>query len=202
MAWDALSRDARDENTRDREKLIGIYIGILAVALAIASVGGGNAAKDAMRANLDATNMWAFFQAKNMRRHVIRMETDALELKLLAEPQMPEAAKSAIRTKIAEYRKQDEVLTKDPDKPAEKREGLDQLFEKAKALEAERDLALKRDPYFDYGAAMLQIAIVLASIALLSSGSLLVIASAAIALLGFLLTVNGFTLAVALPFLG
>lgn len=198
MSWDSLHREARDENRRDRDKLIGIYIGILAVLLAIASVGGGNATKDATRANLDATNMWAFFQAKNMRRHVLRTQIDELELKLVAEPQLNEAGKTAIAAKIADYRKQDALLTSDP----ERQEGLDQLWEKAKKLEAERDIALRRDPYFDYGQALLQIAIVLGSIALLSSGGLPLSASIIAAIIGLGLTINGFTLWATLPWIG
>ena len=50
------------------KKWVGVYIGVLAVLLAICSVGGANAAKDATRANIEATNTWAFYQAKNIRR--------------------------------------------------------------------------------------------------------------------------------------
>ncbi len=51
------------------------------------------------------------------------------------------------------------------------------MFNHGKALEAERDVAMQKDPYFDYGEALLQIAIVLAGVALISSGSMLLIAS-------------------------
>ena len=50
-----------------RNKWVGVYIGILAVLLAVCGMGGGNAAKDATRANIEASNTWAFFQAKNIR---------------------------------------------------------------------------------------------------------------------------------------
>ncbi len=202
MVWDELGRAAQEDNRRDRDKLIGIYIGILAVLLAICGVGGGNAAKDAARANLDATNTWAFFQAKNMRRHTLRLQAEELELRLVGEPSLTDQGKAAIKARIEDYRKQDEILTRDPEKEPARREGLDQLFEKARALEAERDVALRKDPYFDYGQAMIQIAIVLASIALISSGSMLLAASAIVAVLGGLLTFNGFTLMFAVPFLG
>ena len=48
-----------------------------------------------------------------------------------------------------------------------RKEGLDELFVKGKALEAERDVALRKDPYFDWSQALLQIAIVLASVHLI-----------------------------------
>lgn len=202
MAWDDLARMAESENSRDRERWIGVYIGVLAVLLAICSMGGGNAAKDAAKANLDATNTWAFFQAKNMRRHLLRVEMDDLDMLLLSQPEMPDAAKQAIAAKIAEYRKLDEILTKDPEREPERREGLDQLWEKAKVLESARDEAMRRDPYFDYGEACLQIAIVLASVAIISSGSWLILASGLLGIAGLFLTLNGFTLTFALPFFG
>lgn len=203
MVWDELTRDAESENIRDRDRWIGVYIGVLAVLLAICSMGGGNAAKDATLKNIEAANTWAFFQAKNMRRHVLRVEADDLELRLMAEPDMTADGRTAIEAKIADYKKQDEALTSgDTAKPIEQREGLDQLFEKGKRLEAERDLAMRKDPYFDYGEALLQIAIVLASIAIITKGSFLLAVSGALAAGGALLTFNGFTLALAVPGLG
>jgi hypothetical protein len=153
--------------------------------------------------NIEAANTWAFFQAKNMRRHVLRVEVDDLTLRLKAEPDLTADGRAAIEAKIAEYKKQDEILTAgDPAKPVDAREGLDQLFEKGKRLEVERDVAMRKDPYFDYGEALLQIAIVLASISIITKGSFLLGASGVLALVGSLFALNGFTLAFAIPGLG
>jgi hypothetical protein len=203
MVWDELSRDAEDANARDRDRWVGVYIGVLAVLLAICSMGGGNAAKDATLKNIEAANTWAFFQAKNMRRHVLRVESDDLALRLKAEPGLTPDGRAAIEAKIADYKMQDDILTTgDPAKPVEAREGLDQLFDKGKRLEAERDIAMRKDPYFDYAEALLQIAIVLASISIITKGSFLLGASGLLGVAGALLTLNGFTLAVAIPGLG
>ena len=153
--------------------------------------------------NLEATNTWAFFQAKNMRRHVLRVEVSDLELRLASEPDLLPEGRTAIQAKIAEYQSQDETLTTgDPAVAPEQREGLDQLFARGKALEAIRDRAMRKDPYFDYAEACLQIAIVLASIALIMRGNVLLIASGALGLTGVLLAINGFTLALVLPWFG
>ena len=53
----------------ERNKWVGVYIGVLAVLLAICNVGGANATKDATHSNIAAANTWAFFQAKNIRRN-------------------------------------------------------------------------------------------------------------------------------------
>jgi hypothetical protein len=195
MALDELAEDAAKNN---RTRWIGVYIGILAVLLAICAMGGDNVDKDAQRFNIDATNTWAFFQAKNMRRNSIRLAADDLELTLLASPTMEPAARSAIRAKIDEYRALDKTLTSDP----EKQEGLDELFAKGKALEAARDTALAQDPYFDWSSALLQIAIVLASVSIISGSTLLLAGSGALGLAGTLLMLNGFLLVVSLPGMG
>ncbi|MGE5266197.1 MAG: DUF4337 domain-containing protein [Deltaproteobacteria bacterium] len=187
----------------DRERWIGVYIGLLAVVLAICSMGGGNAAKDATLRNIEAANTWAFFQAKNMRRQVLRVQADDLALRLQTEPDLTAAGRAAIEAKIAEYKKQDAILTSgDPSVPVEAREGLDQLFEKGKRLDAERDTAMRKDPYFDYGEALLQIAIVLASISIIIKGNLLLAVSGLAGAAGALLALNGFTLAITLPGMG
>jgi uncharacterized protein DUF4337 len=181
-----------------RNKWVGVYIGVLAVLLAICGVGGGNAAKDATRANIEASNTWSFFQAKNIRRTAIGISADELELMLAAQPAMPVESRQKIEAKIADYRAQTQRLTTDP----VKKEGLDELFVKAKALEVERDIALRKDPYFDWSQALLQIAIVLASVHLIIGNMALLGLSGGLGGLGLLLMFNGFTLLVPLPFLG
>ncbi len=201
MALDDLVPEAAGETSRDRERWTGVYIGVLAVLLAICAMGGGNAAKDATLKNIAAANTWAFFQAKNMRRHVLRVRVDEMQLKLASEPDLPATARAAIEAKIAEYKKQDDILTRDPEREPGEREGLDQLWERGKALEIERDIAMQQDPYFDYGEALLQIAIVLASISIITRGTFLLAASAFLGIGGAILTLNGFTLAFTLPWL-
>ena len=198
MVWDELGRDASEDNQRDRDRWIGVYIGVLAVILAICAMGGGNASKEATLKNIEATNVWGFFQAKNMRRHVLRLEVDELELTVLSNANLTPEARTAVEAKIADYKKLDTELTSNP----KTNEGLDELFTRGKALEAERDTAMRQDPYFDYGEALLQIAIVLGGVALISTGSMLLIGSAIMGVLGTLMTINGFTLFLNIPFIG
>jgi hypothetical protein len=192
---DVMERLKSDSEARN--KWVGVYIGILAVLLAVCGVGGENAAKDATRTNIEASNTWAFFQAKNIRRHNLRVTIDDLEIRL-TEPGLSPATREAITKKIAEYKGTVQRLTSEPDK----QEGLDELLVKGKALEAERDVALRKDPYFDWSQALLQIAIVLASVHLIVGNMPLLAMSGGLAALGILLMLNGFTLIASLPLLG
>jgi hypothetical protein len=181
-----------------RNKWIGVWVGVLAALLAVCVMGGDNAAKDANRANIDAANTWAFFQAKNIRRNDIRLAADQLELMLVAQVDLRPEARTAIEAKIKSYRDTAQLYSTDP----KSGEGLDELFAKAKSIEADRDRALRKDPYFDFAQALLQIAIVLASVAIIAGTDLLVFLSLGVGALGTLLMLNGYTLAVAIPGIG
>lgn len=186
------------EGSDARSRWIGVYIGVLAVLLAICSMGGGNAAKDATRSNIEASNTWAFFQAKNLRRQMLRLQNDDFSLRLVAEPGLTAEGRKAIEAQIVKNKADIQRLTSEP----KTNEGTQELFKRGKALEVERDLAMRKDPYFDWAEALLQIAIVLASVSLITGTMALLGASGGVALLGALLTFNGFTLAFTLPLLG
>jgi len=193
---DAIERLKGDSDERNR--WVGVYIGVLAVLLAVCSTGGGNAAKDANRMNIEASNTWAFFQSKNSRRTALGLAADELELSLAAQGNMSADARKKFQDKIKDYREQMQKLTTDP----VKKEGLDELFQRGKSLEAARDVSLRKDPYFDGSQALLQIAIVLASVHLIIGNLWLLAASGGLGVLGLLLMLDGFSLAVPLPFLG
>ena len=198
MGWNDLALDAEKETKEKRDRWISVYIGVVAVILAICAMGGGNATKDSTRYNIEATNGWNFFQAKNLRRNALLLSVDELELTLKANPQFNAEAKALYEDKIKTRKADIARLANDP----VGKEGLDQLFERNKGLEKQRDESLRRDPYFDYGQAFLQIAIVIASVALISSGNLLLVFSALCAVLGALSTLNGFTMLFNVPFIG
>jgi hypothetical protein len=117
---------------------------------------------------------------------------------LAAQPGMPGEVKKRFEEKINEHRAEAQRLLTDP----KTKEGRDELFAKAKALEIDRDIALRKDPYFDWSQALLQIAIVLASVHLIIGNLWLLALSGGLGGLGVLLMLNGFTLAVKLPFVG
>jgi hypothetical protein len=182
--------EAIDSDKTHRDRLIAIYIGVLAVILAIAGVGGGNATKDATARNIEASNTWAFFQAKNIRRHEIRLQISEFEVLLATQPALPQPARAMIDERIAKLKKDEARYTSEP----ETGEGVEELKLRARDLERQRDLAMRKDPYFDYGQALLQIAIVLASVAIITGGTALLGLSGVLAAGGLLSTLNGFLL--------
>ncbi len=187
-------REAKEEANLDRR--IAIYIAFLAVLLSICSVGGGNASKDATRTNIQASDTWAFYQAKHQRETAYKLAAEGLRLRL-SEPGLPDATRKEIEKTLAAYNA--EIVHLDSD--AQKGEGKKELAAKAKDFENERDTALRRDPYFDFAEAFLQIGVVLASASIVLKNSSLLWGSGFLSVLGFLLMLNGFTLAVSIPFI-
>ncbi len=190
--------EAIDSDKTHRDRLIAVYIGVLAVVLAIAGVGGGNATKNATARNIEAANIWSFFQAKNIRRHELRLQISEFEVLLATQPAMAEPARAMIEERVAKLRKDEARYTSEP----ETGEGTQELMVRARDLEKQRDLAMARDPYFDYGQALVQIAIVLASVAIITGGTALLFLSGLLGAAGTLLTLNGFVLLFSLPFIG
>ncbi len=181
------------EERRDKtfSRRVALTTAIFAVILAIGSLGGSNAMKEMLLAQQEASNQWAYYQSKVIREHLNRGN------KLLLETQLaePSALKGAERAKF------EALAQKFGDE--EKRMNVDkkEIEPKAKAAEAERDRNQAKDPYFDYAEVLLQISIVCSSIAILSASRPMFWFSSVLAFSGLLLTINGFSLLVRLPFL-
>jgi hypothetical protein len=175
-----------------------VAISIFAMVLAICGLGGSNAAKDAMMSNILAANYFSFYQAKNIRQTFYELAADEVELGTLQDAALPEEAKARLREKLARYKATAQRYESEPATG----EGKKELIARAREQEVIRDVALRRDPYFDYGEALLQIAIVLISVSIIASLPWLAFFGGAVGLAGSLLTLNGFLLLVAVPGLG
>jgi len=169
---------------------IALTISFLALVLAIASLGGSNATKEATHENILAANAYAFFQAKSIRQTSLKIAVTDLELQLVRDQAMPASTKEIFQKKIDDYKKTIDRYESEPDT----QEGKKELLNRAKEHEKTRDHAMRQDPWFDYAEGMLQIAIVLLSVSILGSLPWLFVAGSILGLLGLLSTLNGFLL--------
>jgi hypothetical protein len=173
-------------------KRVALTTALYAVVLAIASLGGTNAMKHMLLAQQQASDQWAFYQAKVIREHQYRIQRLRLEADLAERgPGMKREARQKFEELQAKFTDEEKRYNTD------KKEAL----LKAKELEQDRDLHLTKDPYIDYAEVLLQIAIVMASIAILATSRLLYVFSLGLAILGGSLTLNGFLLFMRIPFL-
>ncbi len=163
-------------------KGIAVMIAVLAALLAIVEMGGKSAQNTSLSANIEAANLWSFFQAKHMRETALTVAADSLEL------MTPPAANTAAVTKrIDTWRSTAQRYASDP----ESGEGRKELAVRAKDAEQRRDLALHAYHKFEYGAAMLEIGIVLASASVVTGMILLAVAAAGLGVLGTAFGVMG-----------
>jgi hypothetical protein len=131
-----------------------------------------------MASNIEASNLWAFFQAKSVRMTTMRTAAEQMEVlaPAVAQPgQVPAVGKQieAWRANAARY-----------DSEPETGEGRKELSAKAKAAEERRDRALAAYHIFEYAAAALQIAIVLSSAATVTGVFALAIGAGGLGLVG------------------
>jgi len=169
---------------------VALITGIFAVILAISHLGGDMATKEMLMAQQQASDQWAFFQAKNIREHIDRNQKTILTLNLLEK----DALKPEVRQRYEEELRQ--VTAAEGRYAAEK----DESEKEARHLEQERDLYRSKDPYFEYAEVLLAIAIVMSSIAILAYSRMALSMALVSAGLGTLLAANGFLLIVRLPF--
>jgi hypothetical protein len=144
-------------------KRIALLISILALVLSISETLGKGAQTTAIDRNIEASNLWSFFQAKTIRMTVVRTAAEAAELEssITGQPK----SKEAIAERVASWRKTAERYDSEP----ETKEGRKELASRAKDAEKIRDRSLAAYHHFETASAALQIAIVLASAAIVTS---------------------------------
>ncbi|MCG5243578.1 DUF4337 domain-containing protein [Azospirillum doebereinerae] len=170
-----------------------IYISILAAVLAVVAVAGSNAGKELASSAIEASDNFAYYQAKTQRQISLRLAADQLDLLGAG---LPADARAAQMARTAEYRQAADRLETE-----EGRNSRKDLLARAKAAEERRDHAAAQDPYFDFAEGLLQLAIVLASVFAITNKGMILWSSRGLALVGLAMAVDGFTLAVPLPFL-
>jgi hypothetical protein len=189
------TKETGDDKFKARAALI---IGFMAMLLAITSLGGGNVLEDMIAHNIHASDTWAFYQAKTIRQTAVRNSAAQLEAELKMNPNMPADARQFIESRIDDYRKTAERYDDEPDKsdPTNplKGEGRKQLTARARDFEAQREIAQKKDPNFDFAEALFQIAIVLASVSILATARRILQLAVIAGFAATLLMINGYFL--------
>ena len=159
-------------------KKIALLIAILAAVLALSETLGKSAQTASISYNIEASNLWAFFQAKTIRMTTMRTAGEALEAEL---PQVARAEhKEALEKRIADWKKTAARYDSEP----ETQEGRKELAARAKTAEEKRDRALAAYHHYEMASAALQIAIVLASAEVITGVALLGWLSGGLGLVG------------------
>ena len=172
------AKEASHENRN-----IALLIAIIALCLALSETLGKGAQTESIAKNVEASNLWAFFQAKSIRRTTV--QTAAEQAKLAAPGDG--AMKAALQKQIDDWQKTAARYRSEP----ETNEGSEQLSERAKHAEEERDLAEAKYHHFELASAAFQIGIVLASATIITGIVTLAWISGLLTLAGITMTALG-----------
>jgi hypothetical protein len=181
-AHESMEQAEHAEHASGENRKIALLIAVIALCLALSETLGKGAQTESIAKNVEASNLWAFFQAKSIRRTTVQT---AAEQAKLATPS--DDAKAAVEKQIGDWLKTAARYRSEP----ETGEGTEQLAERAKHAEEERDLATAKYHHFELASAAFQIGIVLASATIITGIVALAWISGLLTLAGLVFTVLG-----------
>ncbi len=196
-------RESAEEQEEEKERQganrfrqeAAIIIGVLAMMLAITSVGGANTGKEMVNSNIQASDTYAFYQAKNIRQTNTQLASDQLEALMVTQPNLSPEAKATIQKRLDAYKATIERYESDP----KTGEGKKELLAKAQHFDELRNHAQEQDPNFDFAEALFQISIVLGSVSIVATARWLLGISLVLGGIATVLMLNGFLLFMHLP---
>lgn len=170
-----------------KNKRAALLIIGLAAALAIAEMAGKEAQFASIAHNIDSSDLWAFYQAKTIRSTVVRTATEAASL--LPDNEIPADRAAARQQQVDAWKSAADRLDSNP----ATQDGRKELAERAKQIEETRNEEIRAYHDFEYSSAALQLAIVMASAAVITEitfleavSGLLGAAGVALGLIGWL----------------
>ena len=160
-------------------KRIALLIAVLALVLAFSETLGKAAQTSALSLNIEASNLWAFFQAKTIRQTVVRTA---------AEQAAVYGTDEDGKKQVQKWLDTAQRYQSEPDTG----EGRDQLAARAKAAEKKRDVSMAAYHHYELASAAVQIAIVLASASIVAGIAALAWIAAGLGVVGVVFCLIGF----------
>ena len=159
-------------------KKIALLIAVLALFLALAETMAKGAQTNALSYNVEASNLWAFFQAKTIRQTVVRTAGEMADIAHNGD----EAAADTIAKQTDAWAKTVARWESEP----ETGEGRKELVARAKAAEEKRSTAMAKYHHYEVSSAAFQIAIVLASATVITGAMVLTWLSIGLGVVGLI----------------
>jgi hypothetical protein len=172
-------------------KKIALIISVLALFLAFSETFGKSAQTAALNYQIEASNLWNFFQAKNIRRTATLVAIQSAKIEAAT---AEGSRKAALEKQIAEWTETAARYQSEPEAGGGKGEGTRELSRRAIEMQKDRDLQLNKYHNFEFASAAFQIGIVMASAAVITSMVALAWAAIGIGMIGVLFTATGFVM--------
>jgi len=149
------------DGSTDRNKKVALLISVLALFLAFSETMGKSAQTAALNSQIEASNLWNFFQAKNIRRTSTIIASE--QTKFIAATVTEPTQKAAIEKQIDDWNKTAARYRSEPEAAGGKGEGTVELSRRAIEEQHHRDEYLAKYHHYEFASAAFQIGIVLAS---------------------------------------
>ncbi len=186
---------AEDTGLHKFENQAALLIAFLAMFLAVTSVAGSDNEQVILQSEIQASNTFAFYQAKTIRRTNTMLTRDQTRILLAGQgADWSLETRAGAEERLAFWANEIDRYQNEPE------EGTRDLLAKGQALQETRDRAMQKDPNFDFAEGLFQIAIVIASVAIITKIRPLLAGSAIMGLVALILLLNGFLLFTELPF--
>ena len=154
---------------------VAVTLSILAVLVAIATLLGHRASTEEIILQTKATDLWALFQAKNIRLHEMQGFADLLGTLSPVDKEKTEALREKYLKETGRYEQE-----------------KDEVSEQAKELEKERESSSRRADRYEAGEVILEIALIICSLTLLTKKRIFWLSGIALGLIGLGTTLSGF----------
>jgi hypothetical protein len=190
---ETIEKAQEGEHSQYFNRRIALLIAVLALFLSFSETLGKSAQTEAIGANVESSDLWAFFQAKSIR--MTQVSTAAEAMLVAADAASDPATKASMQKQIDAWKKTAARYDSEPSTG----EGRKELAERAKEAEAKRDLALAKYHHYELASAAFQVGIVLASAAVITGALALAWLGGGLGVVGLALMLFGFFAPHALP---
>jgi hypothetical protein len=189
--------EALEDAVESKDKKVALVIAILALFLALAEAGGKNAQHLSTEQNIEASDLFNFYQAKKIRQSIVQGDLESLQA--IRVGQVDPKVGEAMDKQIESWKSVVEKFDNDAKNP---QDSLDKIQERAKQAQEGRELANHRLEHYELASGLIQIAIVLASASIITGIAVLMWLSVGLGAIGAALMAFGFFAPTALGLLG
>ena len=174
--------DSPADSSLSLNKRVALLIAVIALFLAFSETLGKSAQTNALNHQIEASNLWNFFQAKNIRRTLTLVAGEEMKVNLAGNVEEPR--KVAMTKQIDEWTKTAARYRSEPEAAGGKGEGTVELSRRALEEQKKRDDALAKYHHYEVASATFQIGIVLASATVITGMVVLSYLAAGLGLIG------------------
>jgi hypothetical protein len=182
---------------KEKDRRAAILIAILALFLALSEAGAKKADHISTEKNIESSDLFNFYQAKKIRSTIVETAAQTLESQMpgVSDPK----AHDALEKQVADFKTKAAEFEHDPKKPED---SLDAIQDRANEAGDARELANRQLEHYELGSGAVQIAIVLASAAIITGVGALMWFSVALGAVGVILMTLGFFTPTLISFIG